>query len=89
MSGLVKGTVGFEPVGIAPYRLNFAEDPRYAPVAGSIPSMVATAGSIVPAVPNGPPHVEQLALGADRKLEMSDFPTTFELPRIKLRNSVR
>src|SRR5260370_17713129 len=54
LSGLEKAKVGFEPAGMPPDKLNFADEPRYAPVVGSIPNMVAMAGSITPAGPVPP-----------------------------------
>src|SRR6516162_1413146 len=86
------GTVGFEPAGILPARLNFGEGSA-APVFGSIPNRVATAGSITPAGPVaavvGAPHVGHAAVFGLRKFEMSVCPTTFWLPRTRFRNSVR
>src|SRR6266550_6202877 len=92
MSGLENGTVGFEPAGIEPARLNLREA-RAAPVFGSIPSSVATAGSITPAGPVaavvGAPQVGQAKLLGVRKLVMSVWPTTFWLPRTRFLNAVR
>src|SRR6266403_5792886 len=92
MSGLENGTVGYEPAGIEPARLNLAEA-RAAPVAGSMPRRVATAGSITPAGPVavvvGAPQVGPAKLVGVRKLVMSVWPTTFWLPRTRLRNAVR
>ena len=74
VSGFEKGTVGFDPAGMEPAKLNFGEA-RAAPVAGLMPRSVATAGSITPAGPVaavvGAPQVGQAALLGLRKLVMS------------------
>src|SRR5204862_8156849 len=92
VAGFEKGTVGFEPAGIEPAKLNLGEA-RAAPVAGSMPRRGATAGAITPAGPVaavvGAPHVIQAALLGGRKLLISVCPTTFWLPRTRLRNAVR
>src|SRR6266480_554711 len=92
MSGLENGTVGFWPAGIVPAKLNFGEASAR-PVAGSMPRSVPTAGSITPAGPVaavvGAPQVRQAALLGVRKLVISVCPTTFWLPRTRLRNDVR
>src|SRR5690242_4104382 len=92
VSGFEKGTVGFAPAGIAPAKLNFGVASA-APVVGSMPRRVATAGSITPAGPVaavvGAPQVGQAALLGVKKLVMSVLPTTFWLPRTRLRKAVR
>src|SRR5690349_19477927 len=92
MSGLEKGTVGFEPAGMEPAKLNFG-DARAAPVDGSMPRRVATAGSMTPAGPVaavvGAPQVPHAALLGVRKLLISVRPTTFWLPRTRFRKTVR
>src|SRR6266852_2018907 len=93
ISGFENGIVGFEPAGIVPPdKPNFGEESA-CPVAGSIPSIVATAGSITPAGPVaavvGAPQVKHVAVLGDKKLAMSVWPGTFWLPRTRLRNAVR
>src|SRR5215470_18912228 len=91
-SGFEKGTVGLDPAGMEPSRLNFGEASA-SPVVGSMPSKVATAGSITPAGPVaavvGAPHVGQAAVFGFKKLLMSVWPTTFWLPRTRFRKAVR
>ena len=93
ISGFEKGTLGLAPAGMAPAKLNFAEEPKYAPLLGSIPSKVATPGSSVPAGPLAvlvwAPHAGHAVVFGDKKLETSVCPTTRELPRTRLRNAVR
>src|SRR6266446_4395545 len=92
VAGVALETVGFDPVGIEPARLNFGVA-RAAPLVGSMPRRVATAGSITPAGPVaavvGAPQVGQAKLLGLRKLVMSVWPTTFWLPRTRFRNAVR
>src|SRR5260370_42541631 len=93
LSGLEKANGWFEPAGMPLDKLNFAAEPRYAPVVGSIPSMVATAGSIIPAGPVaavvGAPQVGHNPVFGNRKFAISVCPGTFWLPSARLRNSVR